>query len=411
MSNTNNKATLPWYFRALVVLYAFHSTLPILGFNTPAVVHAANMALLYGFLFIKEGRTALSDFAKIIPIFAIHILSILYKGFGNIAVELYWLLQLMVYPLLSLYLIRIGDQRSAKRLVVILGLSFIVTSITTYFGCRAYPGASRDLAAMLSTRDPALYALYMSLNIGSFSFIYALVLLLPLLVFAIKEKLVYRWIGLAVLAIVVMAIIVSDYTTALLCMTVSIIILFVSPRRLKTIHFVLMAVLIFVLILASDWLIVPFLDKLGGIVGREIVSDRLQELSALSSNESSFLEGDMEARSDLYMKSINSFLDSPVWGSSSAKLGGHSYVLDNMGQFGLLGLIGMIIVFRAIFKRFFAPFKQQKFYGHILFSFLVAILLALLNPKDYLTVLTFYIPLFCVAFSDTTEYEDTLDCQ
>ena len=164
MSSTDAKA-VPWYFQALVVFYALHFTMPIVGFNTPAIVNAAVLLFLYGFLIFRDWRTALSDFSKIIPFFAINILSIIYSGFKDAAVEIYWLLQLMIHPLLALYLIRKKDKKTAQRMVIIIGISFFVTAITTYFGCLTHPGASRDLAAMLSTKDPALYALYMSLNI------------------------------------------------------------------------------------------------------------------------------------------------------------------------------------------------------------------------------------------------------
>ena len=181
-----------------------------------------------------------------------------------------------------------------------------------------------------------------------------------------------------------------------------------------------MVVVTAVFMYASAWLLTPFLDVLGDLIGGELTSARLQELSSFSANEQSYMEGDMEARSNLYMKSIYSFLSSPVWGSSSAAVGGHSFVFDNMAKFGLIGIVGMIMMFWAIFKRFFAPFKQQKWYGHILFSFFMVILLAILNPKDNLSILTFYIPLFCAAFTKKKillkknniemEYENTLDC-
>lgn len=398
MSRTDTKA-VPWYFQVIVVFYAMHFTMPIVGFYTPAIVHAAVLLFLYGFLLIKGGRMALSDFAKIIPIFIINILSIIYSGFKDAAVEIYWLSQLMIHPLLTLYLIREKDKKAVRRMVIIIAISILVTAITTYFGCLTHPGASRDVAAKLSTSDSALYALYMSLNIGSFSFIYAMVLLTPLLIYAIKDKLIKRWIGLVALLIVLMAVVYSEYTTALLCILISLIILFVFPKQLKTKHFIIMVIVTAVFMYASAWLLTPFLDVLGNLIGGEFTSVRLQELSSFSANEQSYLEGDMGARSELYMKSINSFLSSPVWGSSSAQVGGHSYVFDNMAKFGLIGIVGMIMMFWAVFKCFYAPFKQQKWYGHILFSFFMVILLAFLNPKDNLSVLTFYIPLFCVAFT------------
>ena len=48
----------------------------------------------------------------------------------------------------------------------------MITGITTYYGCQIFPSASRDIAAQLISEDPEQYAMYMSYNIGSFSFLY-----------------------------------------------------------------------------------------------------------------------------------------------------------------------------------------------------------------------------------------------
>ena len=61
--------------------------------------------------------------------------------------------------------------------------------------------------------------------------------------------------------------------------------------------------------------------------------------------------GDLEARILLYEKSIYNFINNPIWGSNSYG-GGHSYILDNMSKFGLLGIIAMIIMYLRIFKIF-----------------------------------------------------------
>lgn len=56
-------------------------------------------------------------------------------------------------------------------------------------------------------------------------------------------------------------------------------------------------------------------------------------------------------------------------------------MLDNLGRYGLLGLIAMIIMYRRMFKAFFKPCAQQKWYGYICLLFLVALAFAFLNPE------------------------------
>ena len=60
----------------------------------------------------------------------------------------------------------------------------------------------------------------------------------------------------------------------------------------------------------------------------------------------------------------------------------------------------MIIMYRRMFKVFFKPCAQQKWYGYICLLFLVALAFAFLNPKDNLIVLTFIVPLFMASYKE-----------
>ena len=75
-------------------------------------------------------------------------------------------------------------------------------------------------------------------------------------------------------------------------------------------------------------------------------------------------------------------------------------MLDNLGRYGLLGLIAMIIMYRRMFKAFFKPCAQQKWYGYICLFVLGGIGFCFLNPKDNLIVLTFIVPLFMASYKE-----------
>ena len=129
-----------------------------------------------------------------------------------------------------------------------------------------------------------------------------------------------------------------------------------------------------------------------------MISSRVNDLSEFSTGKTTY-EGDLGSRYALYSISLNSFAKSPIVGSSHALLGGHSYVFDNMGHFGLLGIIAMFIMYRQIFRVFYKPFRGAAFFGYIIFTLGLAILLAVLNPKDNLFILTFLIPVVVSFFS------------
>ena len=123
--------SVPWFFQFLVVYYALHFTIPFVGFYTPAIVNGSVLLFLYAYLFIKN-TLSVKDLYSVLPIFTINFLSILYFGFGDFATELYGLLQLMIYPLLSLYLIKSGDKKSLRRMAFIIILSLLLIAMSIF---------------------------------------------------------------------------------------------------------------------------------------------------------------------------------------------------------------------------------------------------------------------------------------
>ena len=109
--------------------------------------------------------------------------------------------------------------------------------------------------------------------------------------------------------------------------------------------------------------------------------------------------GDLEARISLYEISFKNFINNPILGSDSYG-GGHSYILDNMGKFGLLGIIAMILMYLRIFKTFINNWRYTIFFSNICLILFIAIIFAIVNPKENLFTLTFIIPLFSVSFKN-----------
>lgn len=404
--------TIPVYFQLLVVVYMLHTSVPIVGFYTPAIVHAGVVLSLYFFLFSRKELNIAAAAMYVLPIFGIYILSLLYGGPSHLITYIYGMLQIFVYPLISLYLIRIGNRKVARRLFFIIGLSYMITGITTYTGCQMYPNASRDIAAMLTSEDPELYAMYMSHNIGSFSFIYTLVLILPLLIYLIRDRKINLLAGISCLVIIVLAVFASEFATAFLFMLISMMTFFL-PIYFKKKQIAWLFIGMFVFFMVGKSYLGQTLNWTASVVESEIVSDRLENLALFFIGEDTQnVEGDIESRMDLYEHSLEAFRASPIWGNSHIPVGGHSYMLDNLGSYGLLGLLAMIMMYRRLFNAFYRSCRNQKWYGYTCFVFVVALAFAALNPKDNLGVLTFIVPLFMTSFWEEktcVEYESTLD--
>lgn len=397
--NLRQIKAIPWHFQLIVIFYAVHTSVPVIGFYTPAAVNALVLLFLYGFLFAKRRKLLITDILYILPIFSIYILSFLYEGISHLPTYLYGMSQIFIYPLLALYLLRSGDQKSIRRIFFIIGISYMITGLTTYIGCQIFPSASRDLAAMLNSENPRLYAMYMKYNIGSFSFIYTLVLISPLLIYMIRDKRINHMIGFICSAIIVMTILASEYTTALLFLVICLITFFL-PKYFgyKEVIGIIVGAMIFYI--AGKHFLGQIFESLANIINSEAVSDRLYNLAAFFIGGTQHVSGDVESRINIYNLSINAFWSSPVWGSSYAKVGGHSYILDSLGRYGLLGFIATVIMYKRLFNGFFKPWKKQKWYGYVCLLFIVALAFAVLNPKDNLVVLTFIVPLFTASYKE-----------
>lgn len=57
----NSPQAVPWYFQLIVVFYALHTSMPVVGFYTPAVVNAAVVLYLYLYLFLRNNKETIAD--------------------------------------------------------------------------------------------------------------------------------------------------------------------------------------------------------------------------------------------------------------------------------------------------------------------------------------------------------------
>ncbi len=382
--------TIPFLIELLIVLYVFHTTIPVFGYYVPAIVHAAAVFLLYAILAMRD-PFFFRNVVRCLPLVGLYLLAIIYRGFSNFVLDFYVLLQLFLFPLLALYLNRYASSNTLKRILLFICASYIITSITTYIGNQIYPLASRNLAAVFQSDDVYMFDVYTKMNIGGFNFIYALVLLTSIVMYMIRCKEIRFLIGLFLLAIISATVIASEYTTALLALLLTVLSLFLMRNSFgeKQITVLMIGILFLVFVYDNFF---PYLSNLSKLIGSEQVGSRLNELNDFSVR-SSYFEGDLGSRYELYMTSLNSFANSPIWGSPNAVAGGHSLLFDSMAKYGLIGFFAMVLMYSQLFRLFYKPFKGARVYGYGLFALAIAIVLAIVNPKDNLPVLTFTIPI------------------
>ncbi len=376
------------------MLYMLHMV-PYIGYKTPTIIYACQVMLLYLVILGFGGRMFLLNLKKVTPIFYLYILDIVriaWKG-GNLLIEVYSALQLIILPITALVLIKVGNEKIIRRLLYFQLFLWGITAVTTYYGCLEFPLASRFLATSLRSEDPELYGLYCSLNIGGFHYIYYLVLCIPFVVLSIKENIINRFFCIVLLYVAFIAIRQSEYTTAIIMFFLSFL-LFFMPKNFDRKMFC-----VFVLFgIFAVWYGTNYLGDLLLSISEQVksanVSTRLRELGYMFNGDiySENSISDLKTRQDLLVKSMDTFKAFPVLGSWNPNLvGGHSLLFDTMGKYGLLGIVAYIIMYHRVFKLFIRKSSANN-YGFILFSYVLVIGLGILNPHAMYYFLLFFMP-------------------
>ena len=80
-------------------------------------------------------------------------------------------------------------------------------------------------------------------------------------------------------------------------------------------------------------------------------------------------------------------------------IGGHSSILDTLGNYGIIGGVVLFCMYRKIYRLFIEPYKDHNGYGFVVWTFIQAIFLSVVNTGLWFSVLVLYLPLMLFAIS------------
>lgn len=394
MKDNNNALTLT----ILTTLYLLHNV-PVIGYYTPAVLFLVITILLYFALVLAIGQAYFSKILllafPVVSIPFLRLLLVLFVGEHAFTLEVYSFVQVLIYPLLGLYIMKSKNYAFCRVLFIILIMAYAITAVTTIIGCRMYPNAARALTG--SQEDTALYSQYKQMNIGDFHFVYFITLTLPLLIGSIRYQAIGRTKGLLLAFLVLVTVYYSAYTTALLFCILAVFLLFV-PKDSSWKSLILLSIVGVIVVFAARIFISNLFSYASESVANEDVASRLADISALFVGETADQLGDASdtgLRLKLFERSWQVFADNPIFGSWSLKaVGGHSFIFDTLGLFGIVGLFCIIWMYIRSFRLFLAPFKHKSWFVFLLTSYLFIIVQAILNPQPTINVLSFILPMY-----------------
>ena len=279
-----------------------------------------------------------------------------------------------------------------------------ITCVTTIIGLRKYPMASRELASGTALYDTLRYKM---VNIGGYEFIYALVLLIPVLFWMIKRaKGFWKIIYVFVLVLDMLCIYASQYTIALICVLVAWIVIWMQKNRRAATVFTI-CVVVFLLLGGITFLSQMFYWA-SDIIEYDYVSDRLRQVAQLLSGQTVNTETSRE-RVEHYMNQLEAFSSSPIlghnWYSYSRRyISGHSFVLDALAGAGIVGGTILVVFFRKLYKLVISH-KRFGVSPYIKATWIVAVVVATLNPIIFSIIITIaFMCCMCINKIESGEY-------
>ena len=385
-----NKITISAMLFFVIIAY---SIMPIVGriFSSFFTTYAYLLVLLLAFfiIVITDKDTFIKDsFSILVPLVVFNVL-IYFVTNPSPILWVYELLRDFIPIMVGIYMLKHFDNRIIRIFFIFLLVCYAITAVTSIIGLSVYPDAARFLATVADSNDSD-FITYGFMNIGGYNFVYSVVLAYPAVIYGFKRKRIHVAV-LTVYAVLAFFLILSaGYTIALLLFIVSTVLLFFKrDLKGKDVFIVIVVSLLVILILFP--IVSAGLEALADVIDNKDIADRLRDLAGGREG----LENADDPRLELYLKSFNSFLNSPIFGGifGVSSIGGHSFMLDTAAQYGILALIILGLFYSAIYKRFFGIYKRQQNFGYVVWAFTQTIILSTLNTGMWISELALFIPI------------------
>jgi hypothetical protein len=296
---------------------------------------------------------------------------------------------------IGLFLIYIDNQQLDKWILIIFMVAFIITTITTLTNLLININYSRLLAS--SSTSEEITQILRRKNIGSFDFIYGILVGIPALLILVKNKIgkKAKFILIINLILGTLCVLNANFTTAYLILGLNILVI-ILPNRIGFNKFIPLFLFCFLALIYIGKSLIIFalnisLNYINSIMTQQKIFDIINFLNGKTSLNN------VTSRSGLIQNSIESFSINPLFGvgayyNSFDIVGGHSQLIDEIARYGILGCFFMfmpIILFVITTIRKLNSNWSKKAYA---ISFMFYLILGIVNPIfGYFISLLFYI--------------------
>ena len=401
----NNKPDLIEYLFLIIIAY---NIAPIVSRAISATIstYAYLGILLVSILFVlaRNKGTNLERYLVFLIPFIIWKAYVYFASSNELTSWVYSILLDFVPVLIGVYIVSERKKKVDVFAWTIISL-LIITAITSIIFLSTDSSASRILATSLDSDDETITE-YNWKNIGGYEFTYILTLCYPIIILATKKKKLKPYLAAILTALILVYIFYAQYTTALLLFVISSIFWFMR-KDLKRKDLIIIFIVVIAVIVLFYGLLTELFNWLADISGSEDMANRLR---ALAGGEEG-LENSEDNRLELYRISLETFIKSPLFGTvfEYGSNGGHSFILDFLAQYGLIGGAILFTIYYNIYKNLFYRFRKYSGYGYVIWIFVQTVLLSTANTGMWLYFLGLFAPILLKFILEGDKNENSLD--
>ncbi len=380
-----------WF--ALFTLIILHSIMPIVGRAISSFLTTYFLLGVVGLIYLYFIKWNINRWIyALFPLLLVTVVNMLwaYTHGDGLVMTVYSTLLGFTPVLLGFRLVALPYYQK-KKLFNIVILMLLATAVTSIVGLASDPGAARYLATVSDSNEARNVQLEWK-NVGGFSFTYILLTIYPVMICYAKEMSLALWKKIVLIAILLAYYISAEYMTGLMGFVI-LSALWFMPRKFsdKKLSGILIILLIVFLLLKRP--IAMLLYRMASSTSSSTLYERFVYMA--NSLLGISIESDVGLRGEVLQRSVNGFLEHPLLGNwyLGGRVGGHSYILDFICKYGIIGISMLIWSYKRIYDLFFASFRKSSYFGYAMASFGTAIILSLINTGNHWFELTLIIPL------------------
>lgn len=291
-------------------------------------------------------------------------------------------------PVLLFLVVSQCKEKVAVRLTWLLTILHLVVAVSSIVVLADDPNAARYLAT--GQKNDYTDSLYLR-NTADYSIVYTQVISLPLIAYASREKVLPWWVFAGYVVAVSAMVIYANYAMAIILLVVA---LFACalPRKMRSGHLAFVIIITVLVVWLLPGVIAYLIEIISSQLTSQNVINKLNDIATMLRGEELQTEN-MVGRMELYNRSWELFLSSPIFGNwykSGIYWGGHSFLLDTMAKYGIVGVCLLGWIYSSIYKFAIAPYKHEDAYVPLVMSLILGIIVSAVNTGLWINVSLLY---------------------